>query len=323
MSTLIDASLVWRTRVAYDRSAQEFTEFVCGNEWAISSASDLDMALVHYCEHKFGLAYAPAAGHSAVAAMNRIYPNWKYQLPYTKLALKGWGRLMPPKKRPPLTWPLTCAIALRAVSWGYPNVAIAVLLGFHCYLRIGELLGIAVTDVADVGDPRAGFGNAQMFVRLAQTKTGPNQDVVVYNPAVAALVRLQLATRKPDELLFGVSEREFRLVFRKACVSWGLPPSIVPHSMRHGGATHAFVVDGVDAATIKVRGRWKSDDSFRTYIQTMRSALITSHAPAETVSFGKYASVDIVSSFYFSLSISYPTPYSSAATAAAARLIDI
>lgn len=322
-SVLIDASVTGRTRNNYDRHVIEFFAFLQSHNWTVSNVADMDAGLVHYCTYKFNLAYAPAAGTNAYSGIIRLYPQWKLLLPFTKMALKGWARLMPPKSRPPISWPLAVAVAIRAVAWGYPNVGIAVILGFHCYLRIGEMLNIRVNDVADVGDARASFGNARMFIRLAQTKTGPNQDAVIYNPVVAHLIRFWISCRRkdPKQFLFGCTEREFRTVFRNCCASWQLPSDIVPHSLRHGGATYAHVVDGIDAATIKLRGRWKSDKSFMTYIQSMRSALVTTAAPKASVDFGSYVSSDLISSFYFTLLSSHSTPHSVAAKAALSQII--
>ena len=54
----------------------------------------------------------------------------------------------------------------------------------------------------------------------------------------------------------------------------------VPHSFRHGGATHAYL-SGSTVEQIKIRGRWKSLDSLNTYIQTARALFIDLDIPKQ------------------------------------------
>jgi len=48
-----------------------------------------------------------------------------------------------------------------------------------------------------------------------------------------------------------------------------------PHSLRHGGATHAQMHLNQSIEQIMFRGRWKSNSTCRTYIQSGTAALLT------------------------------------------------
>ena len=134
-------------------------------------------------------------------------PHYKTQLPMSRLTLRGWSRKHPPKPYPPLTWELTVAISTRLASYGKPRHAIAVLVAFDCYLRIGELLGLRREDVALPQDPRLNaLENPPVAaVRLRKTKTGVNQFTVLKNDDVATLLGQVVARTAPKGLLFPYS----------------------------------------------------------------------------------------------------------------------
>ena len=67
---------------------------------------------------------------------------------------------------------------------GQHHAALAMLVGFDCYLRIGELLSLKVQDVAVSNDTRLGSAYRGVLLRLAHTKTGRNQAVTVEDSAV-------------------------------------------------------------------------------------------------------------------------------------------
>jgi len=56
---------------------------------------------------------------------------------------------------------------------GYHAEAVASLLAFHCFLRVGELTRLRICDVVMPG--RMGRAHSGMAVCLPLTKTGRNQ----------------------------------------------------------------------------------------------------------------------------------------------------
>ena len=107
--------------------------------------------------------------------------------------------------------------------------------------------------------------------------------VPVRNDKVAALLIYHLMARQAvvgDEgPLFAFNADTFRRRFKSTCKLLGLTADYVPHSLRHGGATHDFMM-GVPIDTIMHHGRWAATKTARHYIQAGRSLLLDTKVPA-------------------------------------------
>src|SRR5262249_25473777 len=153
-----------------------------------------------------------------------------------------WHRTHPSTSHPPLTWELTCLMAVWMAIRGQHHAALAMLVGFDCYLRIGELLSLQVQDVAVSNDPRLGSAYPRVLLRLAHTKTGRNQAVTVEDSDVAKLLTSHVQGRQQSDRVFQVSRDSFYKLFHGACRAFGLDGlNYSPHSLRHGGATRHFL----------------------------------------------------------------------------------
>lgn len=248
------------------QSIQELDEVLC--EWY----HDLYMTRGGGCR-----GYAEAA----LSGIHLMLPQVKGHLHQSKLALKGWRKRVPAVPHPPLTWDLTVCIGVRLACKGQWVTAVGALLAFDCYLRVGELVRLTLSDVADVGDCRMGSGFRGMALRLSKTKTGSNQWVTVRNPDVVFLVRQRLGSmrsRRRNARLFPFAAGTFRKHFKAACADLELSKDYVPHSLRHGGATHDHL-RGMTVEDIARHGRWASTKSARHYIQSGRAMLLTTSVP--------------------------------------------
>jgi integrase len=130
------------------------------------------------------------------------------------------------------------------------------------------------------GDARAVLPRGQqrgVILRLRQTKTGRGagrlQEAVVEDAGVVWLLT-DLVRRTPaDKPLFGcASTAAYRRLFRAAVSALRLPAALVPHSLRHGGATY-LSARGLSVDEIMRRGRWMEARTCRTYIQHLRARL--------------------------------------------------
>ena len=169
-------------------------------------------------------------------------------------------------------------------NWGRHAEAVASLLAFDCYLRRSEYLSLRYRDVARFNDPRNGDGYAGMTLRLAHTKTGPNQWVPVRSAVVAQAFTNYLDSRnwRSSDRVFPFSASHWSRLLRQVCVALGMAHiPFVPHSFRHGGATRDFML-GVGIEQIKLHGRCKSTESARRYIQ-QGPALLLLHTVPEQV----------------------------------------
>lgn len=297
MSKLVLAAYASSTLARYKPAVVDFINYCDCLQLSPTSPESFDDVLASYIDFLYESAKSRGRASAALQGLCLFLPHLKGHLLTSQLCLRGWARLQPAKSFPPLTWPLTCLISLRLLLSRQRLMAIAVLLGFHCLLRIGEVVGLHREDVADSGDHRLGSLTTQhMFLRLRHTKTGPNQWVSVTDPHVQFLLRSTIAATQPYHRVFPFSAAALRINFKRACAQLGLSPDYVPHSLRHGGAT-LLSLDGVPMEDILARGRWASTKSARRYVQGGRALLLNMAIPARTASLAFTVSQHIISFF--------------------------
>ena len=221
------------------------------------------------------------------SALVAAAPCLKGKLLFATKMAHGWSRKKSAVPYPPISWELTVVMAYQMKRAGKPLYALATLLGFDCLLRNGEVVGLFGSDVADAGDPRIGTSYTGMALRLRDTKTGKNQWVTVLNPALRKLLRERVkALKSPTDRLFPFTSDQFREVFRATADNLGLSRAYVVHSLRHGGATKAFL-DNMPIAEIKKRGRWRAQNSAEHYIQSGPALLLQQSVPAHYSKLGQ------------------------------------
>ncbi len=241
--------------------------------------------LVDYFHHLFEQGRGRSVATDTLSGLSVFLPAAKPYLHHARLSLRGWTSLVPPVPYPPLSWDLTVLISFRLTLCGFPRMAFAVLLSFDCFLRVGELTSLRREDVTLGQDLRLGSEWPQAVLRLARTKTGPNQSVVILREGVHSLLRFFHHRTPPRHFLFPFTPARFRTEFHRACTSLGLSASYVPHSLRHGGATQLFMA-GWQLEDIMLRGRWAVSKSARRYIQAGRALLLQQSIPAHLSSVG-------------------------------------
>jgi len=274
-----------KTSKLYSKAYQKFILYCEENGECVSSLSSIDHSLSSYIEHLFLSGESPSLASNTLFSIQYHIPQLKSRLYESKQTLRGWNKLSPKMSRPPLTKQLTTVIAVSMAKAGYHNAAIATLLAFDTYLRVGELTSLKVCDVASAYNFDLDT-NVKMAIGLAKTKTGVQQSVVVEDRVVQQLLRAWVkgaynhgVPLSAADSLFGLSTYQYRKLFRLACDSVGIGHiGFTPHSLRHGGATHDFMCDR-SLESILLRGRWAVSKSARTYIQSGRFLLIGVNVP--------------------------------------------
>jgi integrase len=288
---LMGQSLAPTTHSKYSKALSLFEAYCDHHGLLVQSDRDVDRHLAHYIQLLYNSGQSQDLAKNTVYGVQHHSPWLAHQLGASKLALRGWKRAHPSTSHPPLTWELTCLMATWMAIHDQHDAALAMIVGFDCYLRIGELLSLTLKDVAISNDPRLGSAYQGVLLRLAHTKTGPNQAVTVENGDVSRLLTRHIGLRQaakssPDSLVFKVSRHSFYSIFHGACKAFNLDGhNYSPHSLRHGGATRAFLLNK-PFSDIKFRGRWSNSKSVRTYIQSGRALLLLTHVPKEVFEVG-------------------------------------
>ena len=317
MSIVRDASLNSATIAKYRSAALRFLQFCTASIPTSSTATsllspdsrtqhddvfshltaaDIDVLMSDFIDSLYAEGGSFDLAKNAVFGTIHFQPLLKQQLPESRLRLQGWTRSHPAHQRPPLTWSIACLLAVSMAKSGYPFHAVATLLAFDCYLRIGEFTSLLVRDIAVPNDPRMGPAYTGMAVILKVTKTGRNQSVTIRRPEVCQLLLSLLRVhRSPYSTVFNSTAATYRSVFHSACAAVGLGHvGYSPHSLRHGGATEDFLKQ-VPLADILFRGRWAASKSATTYVQSGRALLLTASIPMQVAQLSSHVSTNVFS----------------------------
>jgi Phage integrase family len=235
------------------------------------------------------------AQHAFSGLLHQV-PDLRGHMVLSDLALEGWRKLVIVQHHPPMSWSLACVVALRVAadvnsvsgkrlltsSRGKCSpfrLGVGVLVAWDAYLRVGELLALRANDVLfhEQQDMKSDGKSVVVSLRLRFTKTGTDMWAQIGSPSVAYLLRFLVQRTPSDGLLFGCSKHVFRSFFHRACESLSLSPRFVPHSLRHGHATHDYE-HKVPVNDIMVRGRWRHQSALTIYVQS-GPALLVAYQP--------------------------------------------
>ena len=178
---------------------------------------------------------------------------------------RSWRRIESPIRAPPLTAHLARAFIARAVATNNLCLATLVSLGFHAMLRTGEILSLRFGDL----EFTAQCGVVCLHQSKSGHRTGAQEAVAIRDSLTLQLLDTLVTVRRPfkGDLLWPYSGQAFRSAFARLCRFFNVEAqSFKPYSLRRGGATFLLQV-GVPLDTILVRGRWRSLNVARLYLE--------------------------------------------------------
>ena len=166
-----------------------------------------------------------------------------------------WERDRRIDRTPPLSQDGVRALATVAIiSFGRVDWALAVLLGFHCLLSTGEVIGIQLRHFSLPSGKQQ-----QGVLALPRTKMGIRnsiaESVTITDLRLCKFIGRFIEGGKRDAKLFS-GAADFYKFFKHCCAVLGLQ-GFRPYGLRRGGATELWRVTGDLDATL-LRGRWSS-----------------------------------------------------------------
>ena len=275
------------TVAAYTEQRKRFKAWCRRHGYTLHKASLCDAAMSNYIHVLYRLGESIGNARNALYGLLNVHPELKKRMPRSRAALAGWEKSKMSKSYPPLSRTVTNAVAFFMSLHGYGSMAVATLLAFHCYLRASELCNLQVADVLFPGDARIPLVKAQAGLLIRKAKTGKFQWVAVEHPDFVEMLRVlvQKARKRRRQRLFTFSTTKWRNVLQNVCRLLQLKPRYVLHSLRHGGAVCDYL-GGRPLKDIKLRGRWVSDKSLKTYLQAGRALLMDMSLPPPVRLFG-------------------------------------
>ena len=237
------------------------------------------------------------------------------QTPLTALGVEGFEKNTPSVSQEPSLWEealILAGEAAQSFDAGGPRVAAAMLFHFDLYARPAALTTLLPEHVTKPPSRLVGSGDGRHLVTffpsseidihqglvrtaplLASSKTDTQDDTVALglgdrfwlNDIMAAL----LASSKKGEPLFGVEYDAYKTYVGLCCGRTGTR-KLRPHQFRHGGAS-LDMANGVGAAMVKARGRWKSDSTLHRFSKVGRYFRLCAMLPPASVEHARRAQV--------------------------------
>lgn len=266
-----------KTVVEYAKRVWEFSQWAGVAEVGSLEAGTLDLLLVEFFEEAYFRGKSHDTAEKLLAALQfnceEVRLKRPTSVPRALRAAAGFKRLAPGHSRAPLPWLALLAVAGAAYAEGMQQMGLALIVQFVGYLRPSELLNLSRMSVIACEPNRVGASVSLLLAPwgLGQTgKTGEfDESVLLRRPELPAMTHAlrAMARREPRSAsMFRLSYREYTQHFHRLAQMTGvsvLDPH--PYSIRHGGASHDFLVRRIGLSENKRQGRWRSDSSVRRY----------------------------------------------------------
>lgn len=231
-----------------------------------STMEQIDDAVAEWVVAEFQKGKPPCYVGDGLSGLHYYLPQTRRLLPCSWRLFGVWRKLEVPSRAPPITADLALAFCARAIELQDLEFGALILVGFHAFLRTGEILALTCQDF--LLNDRTGI------VRLTNTKTGRRrnvQEVVTLEDSKVRQVVQTLLEIRASSLTLHLpvwlqSGTAFRKRFEQYVKFFGVTHlGFRPYSLRRGGATAYFQSCGSMERTL-LRGRWNSTSVAKLYL---------------------------------------------------------
>ncbi|CAL1140246.1 unnamed protein product [Cladocopium goreaui] len=249
---LRDAGISKKTQERYYNSVS----LLCKDVVQVTSMEDMDEQISDWIEAQFHKGAPLNVVADALSGMHYFLPSTRRRLPGSWKLFANWRKMEVPSRAPPLPEDLLWALMSKAVQAGQFDLASLLGLGFHCFLRTGELLSIRPMDLL-LGERN---GIVSLPVSKGRTWHNNKESVTITEPALLALHELVLYKREcrlykvPIWVHTGTA---FRKALYELFKFFGVEHlQFRGYSLRRGGATAFYARTGNMEQTL-LRGQVK------------------------------------------------------------------
>lgn len=231
-----------------------------------TSMDQLDDAIGDWIETVFAKGEPLNSVAGCLSGIHHFIPSTKRHLPLSWRLFGIWRRHEVPARAPPLTSDIVFAMASWAIQGLDLSFAGLILLGFHCFLRTGELLSLTANSLL----LREGSGIVTLHVSKGGSRRRVQESVTIDDPTVYLVLEELVALRKQQRQshlpLWNASGSSFRKKFDD-CLQHLMVGDLRfrPYSLRRGGAT-AFMQQTGSLERTLLKGRWSSISVARIYL---------------------------------------------------------
>ena len=265
-------------------------------------SSEVDKWLADFMDVMFLEGRGAHEGEKTLAAVEFDNIDHKGKLSRSRRALRGWRKVMPATSRLPLPRLLAMGMAMKLYAMGLPSMALMALVAFHMYLRPGEAIDLCKRHViAPIIMAGNQFAWINVVIRdiegLRPDKVGVFDNSLPFDKPNMQWVGeflLARASKLPtkDSRIFDFSMEDFRKKFQQVGAELGVL-NLHPYQLRHGGATEDLTSGARDFNMVKMRGRWRADQSVRRYAKVGRVQQHLAKLPSSSKSFCRWSELNL------------------------------
>eukprot|EP00438_Fugacium_kawagutii_P004132 Skav211256 [mRNA] locus=scaffold3676:135811:142394:+ [translate_table: standard] len=208
-------------------------------------------------------------GSDALAAIQHFLPETAGKLRNSWRLLKAWNKMEPPTRVLPISPLMIAGMAGLCARLGWCGPAAALLVGFDCLLRPGEIYELKVGDVTWAA------GRATLTLHSAKTgqRKGAEEMVFCESHLATKWLRKACAGRGPSDYIIDRTRLQFRTLFFNLLTHFDITGNLSLYSLRRGGATWHFLGERSMESAL-TRGRWQSTSTARIYLADAAATLV-------------------------------------------------
>ena len=259
---------------SYEKSCQAF--FLWTHQCGFSLPDEVvefDQLLMDYIDEAWEEGESRSVVANLLSGLHHYVPGLRGKLNGAWRLHAAWCRKELPERSHPMPPKMITAFAGLALHWKLPGLAVGMLLGYHCFLRTGELCAVQFGHILVSTD--LSWGSLRLPTSKSQQRTGVEEQVDITDGQLLRLLNHLAASAHPGDPLIGMTTVQFRKYF--SMIRQGLELNdlrLLPYSIRRGGATSYFRDTGSLDKTV-VRGRWANSRTARIYINAALQDMAT------------------------------------------------
>lgn len=239
---------------------------ICRKVNDTSSMEDLDEQIADWIEGEFQKGSPINIVADGLSGFHYFMPSSRRRLPVSWKLFSNWRKMEIPSRAAPLPEDMAWAMMARAVKVRDFDLACLLGLGFHCFLRTGEILSVRPIDLL----LKANSGIVTLPHSKGGTRHNVKESVTIFDPVLIVLLEEMLVAKRASGLMkvpiWTRNGTAFRKAFEKLTVFFGIQDmNFRGYSLRRGGATAYFRDCGLMEKTL-LRGRWSSVQVARLYL---------------------------------------------------------
>ena len=259
---LRDAGVTEQTQARYYAAVREVSKYIDKAD----SFPQLDEDLSDWIEGKFSAGYPLNGIADCLSGIHYFLPQSRRQLPSAWKLFSIWRKIEVPSRAPPLTEDLFLAFASRALEEDQLDFACLLLLGFHCFLRTGELLSLTAESLLISSKTGIVYIPASKGGTRRNTKEAVSIECPMVRSVVGTFLEVRAAEGRQKLPIWIFSGSAFRKKFYEYLSFFDvLHLNFRCYSLWRGGATNDFQRHGLMERTL-VRGRWSSSSVAKIYL---------------------------------------------------------